>query len=95
MKVVPLGDHVVIRRIEASLITQSGIVLPVAIKGSAQQGRILSVGDGRRLDDGSRAPNLVREGDRVLFANHAGIAVSVCGEELLIMSEDEILAIVP
>jgi chaperonin GroES len=95
VKVVPLGDNVVIRRIEAPLSTPSGIVLPAGIKESAQQGRILSVGDGRRLADGSLAPHLVREGDRVLFANYAGIEVAVSGEELLIMSEDEILAIVP
>ena len=95
MKVVPLGDNVVIRRIEASLSTPSGIVLPAGIKESAQHGRILSVGDGRRLADGSRAPHQVREGDRVLFANYAGIEVAVSGEKLLIMSEDEILAIVP
>ena len=95
MKVVPLGDNVVIRRIDAPLATPSGIVLPEAIKDSAQQGRILSLGDGRRLADGSRAPHQVREGDRVLFANYAGIEVAVCGEKLLIMSEDEILAVVP
>jgi chaperonin GroES len=96
VKVVPLGDNVVIRRIEAPLATRAGIVLPEAFKDSStQQGRILSVGDGRRLGDGSRSAHLVQEGDRVLFANHAGIAVAVSGEELLIMSEDEILAILP
>ena len=93
MKVVPLGDNVVIRRIEAPLRTSADIVLPDSIKASAQQGRILSVGDGRRMADGSRAVHLVREGDRVLFSNCAGIAVAVSGEELLIMGEDEILAI--
>jgi chaperonin GroES len=95
VKVVPLGDNVVIRRIEARLATPSGIVLPDSLKDSAQQGRILSVGDGHALSDGSRTPHQVREGDRVLFANYAGIEVTVSGEKLLIMSEDEILAIVP
>jgi chaperonin GroES len=95
VKVVPLGDNVVIRRIDAPLATSAGILLPEGVKDSAQQGRILSVGDGRRLADGSRAAHQVREGDRVLFANYSGIAVAVSGEELLIMSEDEILAIVP
>jgi chaperonin GroES len=94
VKVVPLGDNVVIRRIEAPLATPMGVVLPDSIKDSTQQGRILSVGDGRLLADGSRAPHLVREGDRVLFSNYAGIAVAVSGEELLIMGEDEILAVV-
>ena len=95
MKVVPLGDNVVVRRIDARLATPTGVVLPASMKKSTQQGRILSVGDGRRLADGSRAAHLVREGDRVLFANYAGIEVTVSGEELLIMSEDEILAILP
>ena len=95
MKVVPIGDNVVIRRIDAPPMTPSGIVLPEAIKDSAQQGRVLSVGDGRQLADGHRAMHQVREGDRVLFANYAGIEVAVDGEPLLIMSEDEILAIVP
>jgi chaperonin GroES len=95
VKVVPLGDNVVIRRIEGPHTTLLGIVLPEAIKESAQQGRVLSVGDGHWLADGTRAPHQVREGDRVLFANYAGIEVAVNGEELLIMSEDEILAIVP
>lgn len=93
MKVVPLGDNVVIRRIDAPLRVPAGIVLPASIKDSTQQGRILSVGDGRRLADGSLSPHQVREGDRVLFSNYAGITVAVSGEELLIMGEDEILAI--
>jgi chaperonin GroES len=89
VKVIPIGDHVVIRRIDAPLAAASGIVLPETVKNSAQQGRIVSVGDGRRLADGSRAAHLVREGDRVLFANYAGIEVTVSGEQLLIMGEDE------
>jgi len=95
VKVVPLGDNVVIRRSKASQVTLSGIVLPDTVKDSAQQGRVLSVGDGRRLADGTRAAHQVREGDRVLFPNFAGIEVAVNGEELLILGEDEILAIVP
>jgi chaperonin GroES len=95
VKVVPLGDHVVVRRIDAPHATPSGIMLAGAIPESAQHGRVLSVGDGRRLANGSRTTHQVREGDRVLFSNYAGIEVSVNGEALLIMSEDEILAIVP
>jgi chaperonin GroES len=95
VKVVPLGDNVVIRRIEPPQATLSGIALPQGLQESTQQGRVLSVGDGHWLADGTRAPHQVREGDRVLFANYAGIEVAVSGEKLLIMSEDEILAIVP
>jgi chaperonin GroES len=95
VKVVPLGDHVVIRRIEASRQTPSGIVLPSEANDVTQYGRVLSVGDGRRLPDGTCAPHQVREGDRVLFAGYAGIEVPFNGERLLIMCEDEILAVVP
>jgi chaperonin GroES len=95
VKVVPLGDNVVVRRIDAPRSTLAGIVLPDALKDSAQHGRVIAVGDGHRLPDGSRLPSQVREGDRVLFPHFAGIEVAVSGEELLIMSEDEILAIVP
>ena len=95
MKVIPLGDHVVVRRIDPPTTTRHGIKLPAALKESTEQGRVLSVGDGRRLADGSLAANQVREGDRVLFSRHAGVQVAVNNEQLLIMSEDEILAIVP
>ena len=94
MKVVPLGEKVVVKRLEAEETTAGGIVLPDTAKEKPQQGRVLSVGDGRLLGDGTRAENQVSEGDRVLFGGYAGTEVVVDGEELLIMSEDEILAAV-
>ena len=93
MKVVPLGDKVVIRRLEADEVTAGGIVLPDAAREKPQQGKVLSVGDGRQLADGSRGKHQVREGDRVLFDRWSGTEVTVDAEELLIMSEDNILAI--
>ena len=95
MKVVPLGEKVVIKRLEAEAVTAGGIVLPDTAKEKPQQGRVLSVGDGRLLTDGTRARPQVSEGDRVLFGSYSGTEVAVDGEELLIMSEDEILAVVP
>ncbi len=95
MKVVPLGEKVVIKRLEAEEMTAGGIVLPDTAKEKPQQGRVLSVGDGRLLCDGTRAGHQVSEGDRVLFGSYAGTEVEVNGQQLLIMSEDEILAIVP
>ncbi len=95
MKVVPLGEKVVVKRLEAEEVTAGGIVLPDTAKEKPQQGRVLSVGDGRLLGDGTRVAHQVSEGDRVLFGSYAGTEVVVDGEELLIMSEDEILAIVP
>jgi chaperonin GroES len=93
MRIEPLGDKVVVKRLEPEQRTGGGIVLPDSAKERPRQGRVLSVGDGRRLSDGSRASLQVREGDRVLFSAYAGAEVVVEREELLIMGEDEILAI--
>jgi len=95
MKVVPLGEKVVVKRLVAEERTAGGIILPDTAKEKPQQGRVLSVGDGRLLHNGTRSPHQVCEGDRVLFGSFAGTEVEVDGEELLIMSEDEILAVVP
>jgi chaperonin GroES len=95
MKIVPLGANVVVKRLEAEEFSAGGIVLPDSAQQKPRQGRVLSVGDGRTLPDGSRAPHQVSEGDRVLLAAYAGSEVSINGDELLIISEDEILAIVP
>ncbi len=94
MKVVPLGDKVVVRRLESEETTAGGIVLPDTAQERPQQGRVLSVGDGRLLSDGSRLEHQVSEGDRVLFGKYAGTEVEVDAEQLLIMNEDDILAIV-
>ena len=93
MKVVPLGDKVVVKRLEADEKTPGGIVLPDAAKEKPKQGRVLSVGDGKLLPDGTRSPHQVKEGDRVLFSSWAGSEVVVDGDELLIMGEEDILAI--
>ncbi|MCI0377180.1 MAG: co-chaperone GroES [Gemmataceae bacterium] len=94
MKVVPLNDKVVVKRLEAEEKTAGGIVLPDTAKEKPRQGKILSVGDGRLLDNGKRGNFQVKEGDRVLFSSYAGNEVTVDGEEYLIMSEDDILAVI-
>jgi len=94
MKVVPLGDKVAVRRLDAEETTAGGIVLPDSARESPQQGRVLSVGDGRLLPSGTRVAHQVAEGDRVLFSRYAGMEVIVDDEEILIMSEDDILAVV-
>jgi chaperonin GroES len=93
MKLVPLGDKVVVRRISPEEKTAGGIVLPDTAREKPRQGRVLSVGDGRMLATGSRAVHQVTEGDRVLFSVYSGTEVIVDNEELLIMSEDDILAV--
>ena len=93
MKVVPLGDKVVVKRLESEARTAGGIVLPDSAKEKPQQGRVLSVGDGPLLPDGKRAACQVREGDRVIFSAWAGTEIKVAGEEVLILKEDDILAV--
>ncbi|MGD0897264.1 MAG: co-chaperone GroES [Thermoguttaceae bacterium] len=95
MKVVPLGEKVVVKRLDAEPTTVGGIVLPDTAREKPRQGRVLSVGDGRLLPNGDRVGHQVSEGDRVLFERYAGTEMVINGEELLIMSEDEILAVVP
>jgi chaperonin GroES len=94
MKVVPVGENVMIKRLESEEVTTGGIVLPDTAKERPQQGRVLSVGDGRLLPDGRRIGHQVQEGDRVLFGRYTGAEITINGEEFLIMSEKEILAIV-
>lgn len=94
MKIVPLNDKIVVKRLEAEEKTAGGIVLPDTAKEKPRQGKVLSLGDGKLLENGERASFQVKEGDRVLFSSYAGNEVSVDGDEYLIMSEDDILAVV-
>ncbi len=93
MRIVPLGDKVVIKRLEAEDKTAGGIVLPDSSRDKPLQGRVLSVGDGRMLPDGQRVPHEVSEGDRIVFGQFAGTEVVVDNEEVLIMGEGDILAV--
>lgn len=93
MKVIPLGDKVVVQRVDAEETTAGGIVLPDAAREKPAEGRILSVGDGRSLPNGEHADLQVSEGDRILFSSYAGTEVNIDGEELLIMNESDILAV--
>lgn len=93
-KLRPLGDKVLVKRVEAETKTKSGIVLPDTAKEKPKRGKILAVGDGKRLDTGNRAAFSVKKGDEVIFASYAGTEIKVDGEELIIMSEEDILAVV-
>lgn len=94
MKVVPLNDKIVVKRLEAEAKTTGGILLPDSAKEKPKQGKVLSLGEGKRLDNGKRANFQVKEGDTVLFTSYAGSEVNVDGEEYIIMTEDDILAVV-
>ena len=93
MRVIPLGDKVVIKRLEAEARTAGGIVLPDSAKEKPQQGRVLSVGDGPLTADGKRVACQVHEGDRVVFSAWSGSEIKVDGDELLILKEEDILAV--
>ena len=93
MRVVPLGDKVVVKRLQAEEKTAGGIMLPSSAQENPQEGRVLSVGDGPLLPTGERSPQQVREGDRVVFRSYAGTEVKVDGEKLLILREEDILAV--
>lgn len=94
MKLQPLGDRVVIRRETASDVTAGGIILPDSAKDKPARGIIVSIGGGKVLDDGSRSVFQVAEGDRVLFLSYAGEEFKVGDDELLLMRESDILAVI-
>jgi chaperonin GroES len=93
MRLIPLGDKVVVKRHDAEARTAGGIVLPDSAKEKPQQGRVLSVGDGRLTAEGRRVNCQVQEGDRVIFSAWSGAEIKVDGQELLILSEEDILAV--
>ncbi|MFP4140054.1 MAG: co-chaperone GroES [Planctomycetota bacterium] len=93
-KIRPLGEKVLVQRLEAEQVTKGGIVLPDTAKEKPQEGTIIAVGDGKLMGDGERADPQVSKGDRVLFTSYAGTEIKVDGEEYLLMSESDILAIV-
>ncbi len=94
MKLRPLNDRVVVKRTEEEEKTAGGIIIPDTAKEKPVQGEVVAVGNGKVLEDGTRRPLDVKAGDKVLFGKYAGTDIKVEGEELLIMREDDILAIV-
>jgi chaperonin GroES len=94
MKLQPLGDRLVVRRDESEEVTAGGIVLPDSAKDRPARGEVVSVGDGRLLEDGTRAPFQVKKGDHVLFSSYAGDEFKIDDQELLLMREEDVLAII-
>ena len=94
MKIKPLHDRVIVKRVEEEKKTAGGIIIPDTAKEKPAEGKVIAVGDGKILDDGKVRPLNVKAGDRVLFSKYAGTEVKVSGEELLIMREDDILGII-
>jgi chaperonin GroES len=94
MTITPLNDKIVVQRLEAEDKTAGGIILPDNAKEKPKQGKVLSVGEGKLLETGKRAAFQVKANDKVLFTSYAGTEVTVDGKEYLIMTEDDILAVV-
>ena len=90
----PLGDRVLVQRVEAEEKTAGGILLPESAKEKPKEGKIVSLGEGRMLDNGERSSFAVKKGDRVLFSSYAGTEVKYQGEDYLIMGENDILAVI-
>ena len=94
MKIRPLHDRIVVRRMEEERKTASGIIIPDSATEKPDRGEVLAVGPGKAGDNGERMPLQVKVGDKVLFGKYAGTTVKVDGEELMLMEESDILAIV-
>ncbi|WP_038040838.1 MULTISPECIES: co-chaperone GroES [Thermus] len=89
----PLGDRVVVKRIEEEPKTKGGIVLPDTAKEKPQKGKVIAVGSGRILENGQKVPLEVKEGDIVVFAKYGGTEIEIDGEEYVILSERDLLAV--
>jgi chaperonin GroES len=93
MKLRPLYDRVIVKRIEQQTTTASGIVIPDSAAEKPEQGEVIAVGSGRLLHDGSQRPLQLKVGDQVLFGKYAGQTVKVDGEELLVMREEDVMGV--
>ncbi|WAC08672.1 MAG: co-chaperone GroES [Thermodesulfobacteriota bacterium] len=94
MKIRPLQDRVIVKRVEEEEKTKGGIIIPDTAKEKPQEGQIIAVGPGKVTDDGKKIPMEVKVGDRVLFGKYSGSEIKMDGEEHLIMREDDILGII-
>lgn len=94
MNIKPIGDKILIKRLQAEEKTKGGIVLPETAKEKPKEGRVVALGQGRLLDNGTRSPFTVKENDRIIFSSYAGTEIKIDGEEYLILTEEEVLAIV-
>ncbi len=94
MKIRPLQDRIIVKRVEEEEKTKGGIIIPDSAKEKPMEGMVTAVGNGKMLDSGQKAVPDVKEGDRVLFSKYAGTEVKIEGDEYLIMREDDILGII-
>ena len=93
MKIRPLYDRIVVKRIEEQETVRGGIIIPDSAKEKPQEGEVVAVGHGKRLEDGKIVPLDVKAGDRILFGKYSGSDIKLDGEEYMIMREDEVLGV--
>ena len=93
MKIRPLHDRILVKRIDEEETTKGGIIIPDTAKEKPQEGRVIAVGKGKVADDGNVTPLDVKKGDRILFSSYAGTEITLEGDEHLIVREDDVLAI--
>ena len=93
MKIRPLYDRIVVKRIEEKETVLGGIIIPDTAKEKPQEGEVVAVGKGKRLEDGKLVPLDVKAGDRILFGKYSGNDIKIDGQEYLIMREDEVLGV--
>ena len=94
MKVKPLADRILVKRIEEEEVVRGGIIIPDSAKEKPQEGKVIAVGPGRLGEDGKRMPMELKKGKRILMGKYAGTEVKIDGEEHIIMREDDVLAII-
>lgn len=94
MKIRPLYDRIIVKRIEAETTTKSGLIIPDTAKEKPIEGEVVAVGNGKVIDDGTVRPLEVKAGDRILFGKYSGTEIKIEGTEHLILREDEVLAVV-
>ncbi|MDL1956782.1 MAG: co-chaperone GroES [Candidatus Desulfofervidus auxilii] len=94
MKIRPLHDRVLVKRIEEETKTKGGIIIPDTAKEKPIKGEVIAVGEGRILDNGQKVPMSVKVGDKIIFSKYAGTEIKIEGEEHLIMREDDILGVI-
>ena len=94
MKVRPLHDKILLKRVDAAQMTKGGIIIPDTVKEKPQEGKVVAIGTGRILEDGKVIPLEVKAGDRVLIGKYGGTEITLDGEEYIITDENEVLAVI-
>ncbi len=94
MKIKPLNDRILVKRLEAEDTTKGGIIIPDTAKEKPNQGKVVAVGDGAKDKDGKRVPIQLKKGDKILFSSYAGTDLKLEGEEFIILREDDVYGII-